>query len=103
LYWIDIHDGRIAGRFPARVQDALRGYGRGVLAGQHVYWPTRDRIYVFDQHSMLPARQPIDLAPIGMTGGNLVIVDGVLLIASADKLAAFGFRDRQLTKTKAAP
>jgi outer membrane protein assembly factor BamB len=103
LYWIDIHNGRIAGKFPARVQDALRGYGRGILAGRYVYWPTRERIYIFDQHNMRQMRQPIDLAPIGMTGGNLVIVDGVLLIASAGRLAAFSSGGRELTKTGEAP
>jgi len=103
LYWIDVHNGRIVGSFPDRVQDALRGYGRGILAGQHVYWPTRERIYVFDQHDMRQTRQPIDLAPIGTTGGNLVIVDGVLLIATADRLAAFDSNGRELSKTEAAP
>jgi hypothetical protein len=103
LYWIDLYSGQIAGSFPSRVQDALRGYGRGILAGQHVYWPTRERIFVFDQHNMRQVRQPIDLAPIGMTGGNLVIVDNVLLITSADKLAAFRSIGRELTETAAAP
>jgi len=103
LHWIDIHNGRIAGSFPARVQGELRGYGRGILAGQHVYWPTREQIYIFDQHNMRQTRQPVDLAPIGMTGGNLVIADGVLLIASADRLAAFDSSGRRLTKSEAAP
>ena len=90
LYWIDIDDGRLVSRFPERVQDALRGYGRGVLAGHEIYWPTRDRIYIFDQDGMRQRRQPIDLAPLGATGGNLVIADDVLLIAGADRLVAFG-------------
>ena len=66
-----------------------RGLGRGILAGSAVYWPTRERIYVFDQYSGRQVRQPIELAVLGLQGGNLVIDDGVLLIASADELVAF--------------
>ena len=57
-----------------------RGLGRGILAGSAVYWPTRERIYVFDQYSGQQVRQPIELAALGLQGGNLVIDDGVLLI-----------------------
>ena len=71
-----------------------RGFGRGVLAGSEVYWPTRERIYVFDQGSGRQVRQPIELAALGVQGGNLVIHDGVLLIASADELVAFNATGR---------
>lgn len=96
LYWIDICSGRIASRFPARVQEDLRGYGRGIIAGGSVYWPTRDEIYVFDARAMRMTRQPINLKAIGMNGGNLLVADGVLLIAGADKLAAFNAYGRQV-------
>lgn len=89
LVWIDAASGDIKGRFPATVDGALRGTGRGVLAGTQVYWPTRDRIYVFDQGGPQPTRQPIELAPLGLTGGNLVIARDLLLIAAADRLSAF--------------
>ena len=58
LYWIDIHDGRITSSFPARVQESLRGYGRGIVAGGSVYWPTRDEIYVFGVRTKPKVRQP---------------------------------------------
>lgn len=89
LHWINVETGESIARFPAAEGEALRGYGRGILAGGQVYWPTRDRIYVFDQHGPRQSRQPIDLAPLGVTGGNLVIAQDVLLIAGADRLWAF--------------
>jgi len=85
------------------VDDALRGYGRGVLAGERIYWPTRDRIYVFDQRGPRQTRQPIDLAPLGLTGGNLLIYRDVLLIAAADSLSAFNTSGPQITQAAEQP
>jgi outer membrane protein assembly factor BamB len=89
LYWIDVHRGEVVQAFPARVEESLGGFGRGILAGEEVYWPTRDRLYVFHQRHMRLTRQPVDLACMGLTGGNLVVSRGVLLIAGANQLAAF--------------
>ncbi len=101
LYWIDASSGAVVRQFPAP-RGVARGYagppsrgqGRGILAGDEVYWPTRERIYVFDQYSGQQVRQPIDLAAIGLQGGNLVIDDGILLIASADELVALNTTGR---------
>ena len=60
-----------------------------MLAGDKVYWPTRESIYVFDSATMRQARQPINLTEMGTTGGNLLIQDGVLVMATADRLMAF--------------
>ncbi len=89
IYWIDRYTGNVHGRFPERVETDLRGYGRGVMVGQELLWPTRDRIYVLAQDGPRSVRQPIELAPIGMTGGNLVPAGDVLLVAGADRLAAY--------------
>jgi outer membrane protein assembly factor BamB len=103
LYWIDLLTGRMQGRFPGtftamagHARPTPRGYGRGLLAGGQVYWPTHDAIYVFDQQTVKTdfAWQPqrlrrIELAARGATGGNLLLHDGVLLIAGADNLYAF--------------
>ena len=98
IYWIDIRDGQISTSFPAQVEEGLRGYGRGLLAGGSVYWPTRDKIYVFAQDGSRQVRQPIDLAPLGLTGGNLVLAEDVLLIAAANELVAFNPFGRQVTQ-----
>jgi outer membrane protein assembly factor BamB len=100
LYWIDRYAGRVQARFPERIEADLRGYGRGVLVGDNVLWPTRDRIFVLAQDGPRSVRQPIELAPIGMTGGNLVPAGDILLVAGADRLAAYNPWGRQITKAE---
>jgi hypothetical protein len=100
IYWIDRSTGSVHARFPERIEADLRGYGRGVLVGEHLLWPTRDRIYVLSQDEARSVRQPIELAPIGMTGGNLVPAGDVLLVAGADRLAAYNPWGRQITKAE---
>jgi outer membrane protein assembly factor BamB len=104
LHWIDAQTGRQLTQFPAgklggaeQAAASPRGYGRGVIAGGHVWFPTRESIFVFaaSPHVTDFGQQPqpirnIPLVPRGVTGGNLVIADGILLIASGDKLVAFG-------------
>jgi len=121
LYWINIEQGRLSAAFPTisndlgHVRPDPPGYGRGVLAGEHVYWPTRDEIYVFDQQihdrfsptlrrridlsqgGLLPGNLPEQSSPperlqgfqSGVVGGNLLVVDGILLIAGPNGLTAF--------------
>ena len=62
-----------------------------------VWWPTREVLYVFDARPIQTdfGWQPrllrqIPLVPRGATGGNLVLADGILLIATGDKLIAYG-------------
>jgi len=104
LYWIDAQSGRLLAQFPqagptgaAQAAPSPRGFGRGILAGEHVYFPTRESILVFDQRPVRTdfGRQPqlvreIPLVSRGATGGNLVIASGVLLVATGDRLVAFG-------------
>lgn len=96
LYWVDVASGAVLGQFPGSEGGAVgqgtpqpRGFGRGLLAGNEIYWPTRDRIHIFGIDSGLPLRQPVELGTLGVQGGNLVICDDVLLIATADELVAF--------------
>ncbi len=66
------------------------GYGRGLLAGNRIYWPTRDRIEILDQGSGLRAEPPIKLMEIyRTTGGNLIAGDGYLIVAQPDALVVF--------------
>jgi outer membrane protein assembly factor BamB len=101
LYWIDALSGAVVRQFPAPhgvvrgfPGPSSRGLGRGILAGSAVYWPTRERIYVFDQDSGQQVRQPIELAAVRLQGGNLVINDGVLVLATADELVALNSTGR---------
>lgn len=90
LYWIALHGenrGRVEHVWPDGPEKP--GYGRGILTADKVLWPTRERIYVFDPNTKT-ARPTgvIDLVPRGATGGNLLIADGRLLIATDTELIA---------------
>ena len=104
LWWIDAVTGKISGHWP---DQSPHGYGRGILAGDKIFWPTRDMLYVFRQ-AVAPggrvtfARDPVPLADARHAGGgNLVISRGVLLIAAADKLYGFGHQAGRAAETAA--
>ncbi len=65
LYWIGLggqtrgHLGHVWPNGPEKL-----GYGRGVLAAGSVFWPTREKIYVFDQQTA-ELKKVIDLAALG--------------------------------------
>jgi outer membrane protein assembly factor BamB len=88
LYWISLkaeEAGRVKHVWP--LGHERLGYGRGVLAGDCVLWPTREKIYVFDQATG-KQRKVIPLVPRGATGGNLLVAPGRLLIAGSEELVA---------------
>ena len=103
LYWIELASGQVKVRYPdgpsggpTEAAPQPRGLGRGILAGDEVYWPTRESISVFSASpretstGLAPAPvRDIKLLPRNVTGGNLVVAHGVLLIATGDKLVAF--------------
>jgi outer membrane protein assembly factor BamB len=84
----DVRSGKLAATWPDSGKS--EGYGRGLLAGNRIYWPTRDRIEILDQGSGLRAEPPIKLMEIYHTsGGNLVAGDGYLIVAQSDALVVF--------------
>jgi cellulose synthase operon protein C len=94
LYWIGLKDanrGRVTHVWPDGQEKP--GYGRGLLAGDSVLWPVRDKIFVFDQATAQP-KKTIELAPIGAGGGNLLVADGRLLVATGTELIALGRQGR---------
>lgn len=104
LSWIDVGTGQVRCQFPpagtptrGAARSGPQGYGRGLLAGSQVWWPTRDRLLVFHaapeatpQGWHPRAVRQIDLASHGATGGNLAAAGGMLFIAGPDRLYAFG-------------
>ena len=89
LYWIGLagpNPGRIRCTWPEGTERV--GYGRGVLAGDCVLWPTRDRIYVLERQTGR-LRKEIALGP-GVTGGNLLVAGDRLLIATESELISLG-------------
>jgi outer membrane protein assembly factor BamB len=87
LYWIDLANGRLRHVWPDGPEKP--GYGRGLLAAGAVLWPTRQKLYVFDQKTARPMKV-VDLAPWALSGGNLLVADGRLLLANATELVALG-------------
>ena len=88
LFWVAI-DGPQAGRPLHRWPESPKGpgVGRGLQAGPWVFFPTREAIEVFEAQSARH-RRTIPLAPHGLKGGNLLVANGTLLLATADELVA---------------
>ena len=85
----DVKTGKLLHAWPDSGK-SLEGYGRGLLAGDMIYWPTQNEIQVLDQRTGLRAEPPIKLLETYHTkGGNLVAGDGYLIVAQADGLVVF--------------
>ena len=90
LYWIGIagpRAGNIAHVWPEGPDKP--GYGRGVLAGS--VRPLADAgedLCLRQQTARL--KKEIDLGPLGVRGGNLLVADGRLLIATPSELIVLG-------------
>jgi outer membrane protein assembly factor BamB/tetratricopeptide (TPR) repeat protein len=85
----DVKTGKLVSTWPDSGK-APEGYGRGLLAGSRIYWPTRNEIQVLDQRTGLLADRPIRLMEVyRTTGGNLVAADGYLIVAQSDGLVVF--------------
>ena len=97
LWWIDVYTGRLSDRPPVNPYPAGQfakptGFGRGLLAGGYIYWPTGGRspeLHVLSQRTGRIARQPLNLEFAGASAGNLVWTQTHLLIASPARLYAF--------------
>ena len=86
LYWININGpraGNIAHVWPEGT-DRL-GFGRGVLTPTQVFWPTREKIYIFNPLSAR-LKKVIELGPLGVRGGNLTVAGGHLLVTAGGEL-----------------
>jgi outer membrane protein assembly factor BamB len=101
LIWLDRNDGTVNGSFPSATTignvhalPSPRGLGRGVVSAGEVYWPTVNEILVFSASMDFTKTEPtmrrrIRLDVRGAEGGNIVIVDGWMLIATPSRLLAY--------------
>ena len=121
LWRIDVDNGKVVGQFPASPEMKLRGYGRGVLSGNRVYWSARNEpmtdvaeaqrpgfpqaprtetpnrhaeIHVFDASNGKEIGLPIrlDQSTPSCDGGNLIVADNHLIVATPDHLMAYPFQ-----------
>jgi outer membrane protein assembly factor BamB len=89
LWALDSETGQVVWR-DGRSDPEAATSGRGLLAGNHVYWPCREEIRVVEVATGRVVRN-VELARrFGMYGGgNLAIAGGMLLVAQSDRLVAF--------------
>ncbi|HEY3393465.1 MAG TPA: PQQ-binding-like beta-propeller repeat protein [Lacipirellulaceae bacterium] len=87
---LDVRSGELRFAWPESEHAGIRGMGRGVVAGDEVFWPTRNEIYVIHGITGAQSRTPIPLGAISDCGANLAAATGRLLVAGPDKLMAFG-------------
>ncbi len=89
LWGLDVETGQVAW-CDGRSDPEAATCGRGVLAGDLVYWPRREEIRLVEISTGKAVRQ-IDMAQQHglFGGGNLTIADGMLLVAKSDRLVAF--------------
>ena len=101
LWWLDVYTGQPSAKvgvnpFPSEVIGEPSAGGRALLSAGKIYLPAVENesslIYVLDQVSGRPLRQPIDLETRGVEAGNLVAVPSYLLIAGPEELAVFSLK-----------
>ena len=99
IFWLERTSGRVIAAFPAgstgdaaSALPAPRGYGRGIVSSEHVYWPTQQEIFVFDADQVGRAiegtphiRDRMRLDTRGAEGGNLVLFEDGMIIAGASR------------------
>ncbi|HWE36355.1 MAG TPA: PQQ-binding-like beta-propeller repeat protein [Isosphaeraceae bacterium] len=100
VFRVDVKTGKVLPRWP----DNPRGfdaYGRGLLAGDSIYVPTRTEILVLDQEGGIPRadQEPFKLQErYGVGGGNLAVGNGYLVVAQADALVVFCANSRLIRR-----
>src|SRR5262249_36539218 len=84
VWSIDVKTGKVLRRWPEN--QPLAGYGRGILAGDSIYVPTKTEIHVIEIATGLPGdRESIKLQERFHTGGgNLAVGEGYLVVAQAE-------------------
>jgi putative pyrroloquinoline-quinone binding quinoprotein len=87
---VDVYTGNLLWRWPESETAGIRGMGRGLVAGDEVYWPTRNEIYVLDATTGARRRPPIALQNVSDVGANLAVCGNNLIVAGYDKLQAYG-------------
>jgi outer membrane protein assembly factor BamB len=90
LFTFDVKTGRLARPAWPEV-GGFEGFGRGLLAGDKVYCPTRTEILVLDQKTGGRVHETIPLfqAFFDHEGGNLAVGDGYLVVAERGRLAVY--------------
>jgi outer membrane protein assembly factor BamB len=103
LWWIDAAGGKAVFCWPESTKSGVRGFGRGIIAGEEIYWPTRDTIHVLradPSGTTRETQEPIHLDAYGAVGGNLVVAAEQLLIAGSENVYGLTGRPRPKQETR---
>jgi outer membrane protein assembly factor BamB len=87
---LDIRSGEQRFVWPETEHSGIRGVGRGVVAGEEIFWPTRDAIYAIHALTGERTRAPFKPPGIEYQGANLAAARDRLIVATHDKLTALG-------------
>lgn len=67
-----------------------QGYGRGLIAGDVILWPTREAIKIVDAKTGATiGNKPLQTPTAADVAGNLVLCQEMLLVAQPEKLVAY--------------
>lgn len=85
-----VYGGRVNGQDAIRVPPVEQGYGRGVLAGNVILWPTRESIKIVDAVTgTIIGNKPLHAPGAAEIGGNLTVSQGMLIVAQPERLVAY--------------
>ncbi len=67
-----------------------QGYGRGLIAGDVILWPTREAIKIVDAKTgAMIGNKPLQTPAAADVAGNLVLCQEMLLVAQPERLVAY--------------
>jgi hypothetical protein len=95
LWSIDVDTGTVRWRFGFDDADGY-GYGRGVIVGDQVVWPTHEEVFAVDLATGQMRRRLRLYESLGLSGGNIIAAGNRLLITGPDHLTAFELIDDSL-------
>ncbi len=78
----------------------LASFGRGLLAGGVVYWPTARRVYVLSLEDGRPLDGFDPTRLHRLSPGHLAFGDGCLVVTGAEEMAVYSGQERQLSRRR---
>jgi len=90
LWRIDVVSGQSQSVWPESLGAGIEGNGRGCLAGDEVFWPTKEAIYTFHVKTGQPTRVPLFTPKLTGDRVNLIPLGEQLLLATRNQLTLLG-------------
>ncbi len=95
---LDLETGSTQWRWP---ENTVNGAGRGLIAGDQLYWPTASEIHILDINRGAKARTSVPLLErFNLAGGNLAVHEDQLVMANNNSLVLFRSYSKQVEQLK---